>query len=91
MIKIKFKKKGRWAEKDVSKPQFEVEANEIKEVSLELAESLVDGGFGVRVEEVKESEEKPEEKVETENKKENPTPSQKDKAKAESGKSKSKY
>lgn len=52
-VKIKFNEAGRWAEMDVNEPQFEVKADEEKEVSLELGEFLVNEGHGTRVNESK--------------------------------------
>ena len=71
MKRVKFKEAGKWADSDTTIPQFEVEAGEEREVSLELADIIVQAGKGEIVEPPKPT---------THNK----TPATKDKAIAES-------
>ena len=46
---IKFKKKGKWAEVNPALPQFEVKADETREVSNELADVVTSAGAGTLV------------------------------------------
>ena len=66
---VKFKEAGKWADSDTTVPQITVEAGEVCEVSLSLADIIVGAGKGTIVEPAKEAEK---------------TPATKDKAKAES-------
>lgn len=46
MPHVKFKSAGKWAEYNPAIPQFEVSKDEVREVSHELAESIVRAGKG---------------------------------------------
>ena len=71
---VKFKEAGKWADSDTTVPQITVEAGEVCEVSLGLADIIVQAGRGTIVKP------KPSEK----DKETEANPSAKDKAKAES-------
>lgn len=46
---IKFNKAGRWADSNPLIPQFEVKQGEVREVSNELADIIVEAGRGTLV------------------------------------------
>ena len=68
---VKFKEAGKWADSDTTVPQIEVEAGEVCEVSLGLADTVVQAGKGEIVAPAKPATKKK-------------TPATKDKAAAES-------
>ena len=43
---VKFKEAGKWADSDTTRPQISVEAGEVCEVSLGLADIIVQAGKG---------------------------------------------
>jgi hypothetical protein len=77
-MKVKFKRSGKWAEKDPALPQFTVKADEIRSVSPEMGSWLLETGRATL------PEEKPVKKKVVKKKVTRRKPAHEDKARAES-------